>query len=437
LFYSWVRALVGFAIRLFYRVRVSRSAPEPEGPLIYVGNHPNSLIDPALLFVISRRPVTFLAKAPLFRVPGLAQVLKGLGALPVYRKQDDPGLMAKNEATFEVAVEALVAGKALTVFPEGRSHSEPALGELKTGAARIALRAASRGAAVKIVPVGLTYAEKSRFRSEVAIEVGPVLEIQPPLSSTPDGDREWVRKTTEEIAAALERVTLNLESWEDLPLIAIAEELYALRVGEKSANPERLRGFARGLRLFRSEQPKRFEEIRAQLMAFRHRLQLSRASPRDLRLRYHRAAVYAFALRNLAVLVIGLPLAALGIVIFAVPFSIPRWLTRALDLEEDVRATSKFLASLIVAPLWMGLVSGLVWKWLGWKWGLLALLLLLPLALFTRYFVERHAEVLRDAKVFFALANRAKLKARLLIEGERLSAQVQSIATELRPRVVL
>jgi MFS family permease len=172
-------------------------------------------------------------------------------------------------------------------------------------------------------------------------------------------------------------------------------------------------------------------------MAFRHRLQLLRASPRDLRLRYHRAAVYGFALRNLAVLIFGLPLAALGIVIFAVPFLIPRWLTRALDLEEDLRATSKFLATLILAPLWMGLVSGLVWKWLGWKWALLALLLLLPLALFTRYFVERHAEVLRDGKVFFALANRAKLKARLLIEGERLSTQVQSIAGELRARVVL
>ena len=141
MFYRLVQAVVSFAVRLFYRVRVSAPEREPEGPVIFVGNHPNGLMDPALVFILTRRRVTFLAKAPLFALPVLGAVLCGLDALPVFRRQDDPGQMNRNEGTFEAATGALVAGRALTLFPEGKSHSEPGLAELKTGAARIAFRA--------------------------------------------------------------------------------------------------------------------------------------------------------------------------------------------------------------------------------------------------------------------------------------------------------
>ena len=145
---------------------------------MFVGNHPNGLIDPALVFVLTHRHVTFLAKEPLFRIPVIGWLLRGLQCLPVYRKQDDPSQMGKNEGTLDAARGALVAGRAITLFPEGKSHSEPSLAELKTGAARIALSAAKQGAAVRIVPVGLTYADKHRFRSEVLIEMGAPIEVR-------------------------------------------------------------------------------------------------------------------------------------------------------------------------------------------------------------------------------------------------------------------
>ena len=53
-----------------------------------MGNHPNALIDPALLIAVSPRPLTLLAKAPLFRIPVLGALVRGLGALPVVRAQD-------------------------------------------------------------------------------------------------------------------------------------------------------------------------------------------------------------------------------------------------------------------------------------------------------------------------------------------------------------
>ncbi|MGA9523218.1 MAG: lysophospholipid acyltransferase family protein [Myxococcaceae bacterium] len=428
MFYAFVRAVVSFAIRLFYRVQVNRR-PLPDGPVIFVGNHPNSLVDPALVFVITSRPVTFLAKEPLFRMPLIGWLLRGLRVLPVYRKQDHPNGMAQNEGTFEAANRALADGGAITLFPEGKSHSEPGLAELKTGAARIALRAAKQGVAPKIVPVGLTYEEKSRFRSGVLIEIGEAIDSADFVAG------EEVQRLTEATERGLRSVTLNLEHWEDLPVVEAAEELYAFRVGEKAREPDRLRRFATGIQLFREEQPDRFASLRDEVMSFRSRLGLVHASTDDLTNLYRRSVVYRFILRNMAALFIGFPLFLIGVVLFALPFWFPRFINRAFRVEWDVQATVMLLSALTVSPLWAALLTLLAWHFVGPAFGVVAAVGCLPLALWTRYFYERRKSALRDVRVFFTLGNRARLKARLLVEGDRLAGEMEKLADEYWERV--
>jgi 1-acyl-sn-glycerol-3-phosphate acyltransferase len=434
-FYAFIRGLASLALRLFYRLKVNAPAAEAEGPVIFVGNHPNGLIDPALVFVITRRQVTFLAKEPLFRMPVIGWILKGLHALPVYRKQDNPGQMTKNEGTLDAARTALVQGRAITIFPEGKSHSEPMLAELKTGAARIALGAVREGAPVRIIPVGFTYAEKNLFRSSVLIEVGQAIEVTPflPPPGTPElAEKEAARQLTERIAEGLKAVTVNLTQWEDLPLIQTAEQLYAFRQREK-ADRERLKHWARGLQLFRTEQPERFEQVRSSLMSFRHRLELVHADPRDLTLVYKPGQVATFVVKNLLALCLGLPLFALGVVLFGLPYQVPRLAAR--NAELDTQATVKFLGALLMSLLWWPGLTVAAWMWGGWVWGVVTLVGVPPLALFTLYFMERWAGLKRDIGVFFTLGSRAGLKALLLQDGERLAAEVEKLAGEYRPRV--
>ncbi len=432
MFYACVRAVVALALRLFYRVKVNAPTAEPEGPIIFVGNHPNGLIDPALVFILTRRRVTFLAKAPLFKLPVIGWLLRGLDALPVFRKQDDPSQMGKNEGTLDAARSALVQGRAITIFPEGKSHSEPGLAELKTGAARIALGAAKEGAPVRIVPVGLTYAEKHVFHSEVLIEVGPAIDVAPFLAKTPEAEADSARQLTERIASGLQAVTLNLEQWEDLPLVRTAEQLYAFRQGQR-ADPERLKNWARGLRLFRSEQPERFAQLRTALASFQHRLELTHADTTDLTLVYRPDNVATFVLKNLVALCVGLPLFLLGLVLFWLPYQVPRLASRKAEL--DVQATVKFLTAFLMAVVWwagLTVAAGLLG---GWAWAVVALVGVPPLALFTLYFAERQAVLRHDIGVFFTLGSRARLKARLLAEGERLSTEMEKLAGEYQPRL--
>jgi glycerol-3-phosphate O-acyltransferase/dihydroxyacetone phosphate acyltransferase len=436
-FYAFVRAVVGFALRLFYRVEVQRRADEPTGPVMYVANHPNAIIDAALVFVITRRHVTFLAREPLFRRPLMGWILRGMGALPVFRRQDQANekQMAANEGTLESAAKALIGGGAITIFPEGVSHSEPHLAELRTGAARIAFRAARAGAPLRIVPVGLTYADKTRFRSQVRLEIGAALEVAPFLPATADGEHEAVRALTAAISDGLRAVTLDLERWEDLPLIETAERLYALNLGDTPSDPARLRRFAKGLRLFRAEQPERFARLRDELMAFRARLLLVHASPEQLRLQYRPGQLAAFTLRNLAVMLIALPLFVLGMALFAVPFLIPRWAARLVKVDLYRKATLKFLLALGLTPLVYAGLFYLGYRWAGLGTGVLVCALGLPLALFTRVCLERWARIRRDVQVFFTLGNRSRLKTTLVDEGGRISAEVEAVALEIGPRV--
>jgi 1-acyl-sn-glycerol-3-phosphate acyltransferase len=437
MFYRFFRAVAALTLRLFFRLEKPidpTGSLALEGPVIYVGNHPNGLIDPGILLILARRHVTFLAKEPLFRMPGLGQILRGMDALPIFRKQDGPGDTTKNEGTLTASIDALVAGRAITLFPEGKSHSEPQLAELKTGAARIALEAARRGAKVKLVPVGMTYEAKGRFRSRVHVEVAAPLDAADFLEPQGGDAQDAARRFTDAIAAALHSVTLNLEAWEELPLVETAEALYALAQNDRAGNAERHVAFARGMKVLRAEQPERFERLKVELASFRGRLALLRVTPDDLTSQYRPGTVAIFVLKNLAWLA-ALPLVALGCALFVVPYYLPLLAVKLARPDSDTESTVKVLTLLLLAPFWWALLVVLAAWSGGFGFGLFALLAVPPLALFTRSWLERRASAVRDARTFFLLSSRKTLQQRLLTEGRALATEVEGLVEELKPRL--
>ena len=231
------------------------------------------------------------------------------------------------------------------------------------------------------------------------------------------------------------RVTLDLEQWEDLPLARTAEQLYSLRAGARQRDPERLRRFARGIALLRAEQPERFDELRRAVASYQTRLDLVDATPADLRIHYGPTSVARFVLRNLVALIAGLPLFWVGLVVFAPPFLLTRFVTRALRPALDRVATYKLVGTLFVAPLWWALATVVAHRMGGWQAAVATFAAALPLALFTRRFFERRRAAIADALTFLAIGTRRSLRAALVREGEALSAEIERVATELRERV--
>src|SRR5439155_6402376 len=209
------RALFRLILRIFFRrIEVSGLEHVPrDGPVIFVLNHPSGLIDPAFLLCFALRRVSFLAKAPLFRMPVVGYFCRAFEAIPVHRRQDAGSDPSQNREPFDATRAVRARGGAIAIFPEGTSHSDPKLRPLKTGAARIALGAAAAlpGAVpIQIVPAGLYYRAKRVFRSAALLHFGDPFAVdtvrlepgeEPPLGP--------VRELTTRIERALAAVTLQ------------------------------------------------------------------------------------------------------------------------------------------------------------------------------------------------------------------------------------
>jgi 1-acyl-sn-glycerol-3-phosphate acyltransferase len=397
------------ALRVYYRLQRAGSSVPQTGPVLLVANHPNSLLDPAMVALAARRPVRFLAKAPLFTDPLVGFLVRGAGSIPVYRKADDPSQVGRNEEMFRAVHEALAGGAAVGIFPEGLSHSDPSLAPLKTGAARIALGTlASHGTRVPIVPIGTVFRDKNVFRSEALVTVGRPVAWD---DLSPDGaaDSHAVRELTQRIDRALRDVTVNLERWEDAGLVELAEAIYAAEFGKATDAAEwvaRLRTTTETLTQLRKAGD---GSVPLAKDILRHGRVLGRLGlrPRDLVDDPKRPGALWWLLRRLPLGgAIPLVVLAAGTLVFVVPYRLTGIVEKRARPRDDVRATHKLLAGAIVFPLWIVALAAIVASALGPVAGLLTLLGLPALGLFTLGLHEQWREAGAEAARYMTLRRR-------------------------------
>ena len=347
--------------------------------MLVVANHPNALVDPLAVFRAAGRVVRPLAKAPLFEQALIGTVLKGLGGLPVYRRQDDPALTHLNDRTFDAAVGALQSGEAVQIFPEGQSHSGPSLAPLRTGAARIALLAEERSdwrLQLKVVPVGLTYVKKHRFRGRALARVGDAFAVEGYQETWARDPQAAARALTERMTTELERVTLNVESSEDRALIDVADRLYARQkgwAGWRERDPlsdrlPRLQKFARGVVWLRAHDPTRYASLERRVARYHRLLALFGASEGDVPPHYSTGSVVRYLGRRTIALLALLPLALVGVAAWWIPYQIPRLVISAVRPKLDAVATYKLASALLAFPAaWALWILGAWWlRGPGW-----------------------------------------------------------------------
>jgi 1-acyl-sn-glycerol-3-phosphate acyltransferase len=369
--------IFGAALHLFFRrVETVNEEVVPEGTgVIFVLNHPNGLIDPALIFVALPRRISFLAKSTLFRMPVISFILRTVDALPVYRRIDAGEDIAQNLKTFEAARELLGRGGSIALFPEGVSHNSPKLMPVKTGAARIALGAVSVDDAadpmeLSIVPVGLYYTRKTTFRSEALLHFGRPFAVEPAaLDENGEPPREAVRALTDRIEAELRSVTLNAETEAELATAQAAHNIFVAG-GEGADLHERLAFLQRYIAARSSEESEPgLVRIEERMKRFENKLGKLDIEAVHLSLaRFSRAFVIRQALLQTWYLLVLSPIALIGAVLHLPAYQASKLLSHIYSRHgaDDVASTVKVLAGIVFMPLTWIALAGVIYAYFGW-----------------------------------------------------------------------
>jgi glycerol-3-phosphate O-acyltransferase/dihydroxyacetone phosphate acyltransferase len=401
------------ALRLFFRriETVDREIVPRDEALIFVMNHPNGLIDPALVFVALPRKISFLAKSTLFQLPVISFLLKTVEALPLYRKVDAGEDVSKNSKTFEVCRELLRRGGAIALFPEGISHNSTKLLPMKTGAARIALGAVSINQAtepfdLKIVPVGLFYTSKTTFRSEMLLHFGEPFPVSPvELDADGQPPRKAVKDLTEKIEAALKEVTFNAETEAEAETANQAAELFS-SVYQGINFEQTLAEKFEFLKQYAAENVDKNkqgddEELKTRIGEYEKKLREFNIEPENLSITEHSFwYVFRHFLFRIYLILIFLPLSIFGAILHLPAYQLCRILAYYYTHHgvDDIVSTVKVLAAIVFMPLtWLifAVVSYYVW---GWKDALISL----PLSIISGYVAMRSLEELEDLRGWFS-----------------------------------
>jgi len=430
--------VVGAAAALYYKV--DRYGPAvPGGPVLVAANHPNSLLDPILVFRCTERTTRPLARAPLFDKILLGTVLRVLGSIPVHRREDDPEKMHLNDQMFAEATGVLLGGGAIQIYPEGRSHSRSTLAEFRTGAARIALMAEAAAGwrlGLSIVPVGISYSGKDRARTSAAVRFGDALSCAD-LKEAYDHDPVLAaRMLTRRIERAIRALTLNFVHPGDRELVEIAEQMYARqsrwvpwRARERLGTRfPRLQRFAAGLEWIRRESPQEHQALVAKVERYAALHAFVGAGKGEVPPRYGLVPVARYIAVRGTILALTLPLALAGLIIWAPVVRLPAFVIARVRPEFEVEATVK-LGTLLFG----GVLAWAIWTLLAYLSGgtiaALALALAAPgLGYAALHWCDLASETREDAALFLRLQGRPDIRrkfARLRRELARTFRRVE------------
>jgi 1-acyl-sn-glycerol-3-phosphate acyltransferase len=179
-------------LHLYFRGRVyGRENVPQQGRLLVVSNHASDF-DPPLLSCAVGRPVAYMAKEELFRVPILKQAIQAYGAYPVKRGTAD-------RAAMKAAIASVQSGWATGVFLDGTRTPNGRIQDAKIGAAWIAAKTHS-----PILPVSL-WGTHSIFKkgSVVPRPVPLTIRIGEVIPAPTSSDRAELEAMTQRCADAI------------------------------------------------------------------------------------------------------------------------------------------------------------------------------------------------------------------------------------------
>ncbi|SMD32813.1 1-acyl-sn-glycerol-3-phosphate acyltransferases [Reichenbachiella faecimaris] len=439
--YNFLKIVVKVALRIFFRkVSVHKAIDLPtEGPLIIVGNHPNTFMDPLILATLFRQRVGFLGNASIFVNSFVNAIFAYFRVIPVYRDKDvAPGEKIDNEKTFRDCYKFLEANNSLMLFPEGTSYHELKLRKIKTGGARIALSVEKKNhfkLGVKIIPIGLYYSNPSKFRSKIYVNTGELIYTKDFEAIYERDEVAGVQALTEKVRESLESLTITTEDKEQEDLFFKVKRIYKdqlIKRAESFKNDEfeLTKEIANAIQYFKVSFPNKFETIKTKIDRCSQLLDEFQTTARRTKPLKNKLKKISILISGTIYLIAGFPLYLYGLIQNLIPFRTPYWLAQKFTKEPEYYAPIMMSLGIVVFPLYYSLSFFLFDIRLSPDPLLLSLYLAsLPLS---GYYVLHYYHFFRAGISFLKIHNLIHSKKDLLKELEQLKVSIFDELDEAR-----
>ncbi len=185
--YRGCRAFYRLAYTLFFHIRAWGAEKVPrEGGALLVSNH-QSFLDPPGVGIPLTRPVYYVARSTLFRLPILGWLMYKQNGIPIERGKGDLGAI-------RTAVDLAKRGAMIVLFPEGTRSRDGSVGRFQPGFAMVAALAK-----VPIVPAAVHGAFDAWPRSRKLPCWGRVQVAYGEPLPPPEGGRAACEAAAEEV----------------------------------------------------------------------------------------------------------------------------------------------------------------------------------------------------------------------------------------------
>jgi hypothetical protein len=208
------------------------------------------------------------------------------------------------------------------------------------------------------------------------------------------------------MAEHMRRLLVEADPKGDAALVDRVDRLYAA-ARQRGRDPHervaRRRAIADGIGRLRAANPQHYEELLLRFRRYDERLRRFGFRDRHLDWEVSAGDAFQFAVREILAGLILLPLSAVALAAFAVPYyftgKAARWFTK----EPDVAATAKVVGGFLIYGAWLALFAGVAWWFAGARAGLLIMVLLVTLAMAGLFAIERESAVIDAVRAWFVL----------------------------------
>lgn len=351
-----IRYLVSFSIPAFYKKVQGKNIHhlQVKGPVVIAMNHPNAFMDPVCITWVSfPQRLKYMARGDAFK-PGLANFfLTQLGIVPIFRLRDGgkEGLQ-KNDESYRVVNKLLKRNNKIIIFAEGLCIQERRLRPLKKGVSRMVFGAYDylNNKDLIVVPVGVNYSAASKFRSKLFYNVGAPIKVSDFANSFKENPAKTHNQFLQLLEVKMKELVTHINNKENDELVVqleemvMAEWLKKLNLGNKLEDEFKITSHLTDIINHIDELDKlKLENIRSKTTDYfkllkKHNLRDWLINP------VNNSQINRFKLNlRLFLVVLGLPIHALGYLAAYLPYKLTENLTKKL-----VRKNVEFFASITV-----------------------------------------------------------------------------------------